>query len=173
MQQPVLYIFAGLPGAGKTTIAKELARTTQAAYLRLDTIEQGIQDLCHYKVQGEGYRLAYRIAGDNLALGQSVIADSCNPWKLTREEWESVALSHNALYVNIEIICSDQKEHRLRIETRKTDIKNLRLPTWQDIFKREYHPWEQEHIIIDTAHKSLHDSSIELETKIKGYFQDS
>jgi len=150
-----------------------LARTTQAAYLRLDTIEQGIQDLCHYRVQGEGYRLAYRIAGDNLALGQSVIADSCNPWKMTREEWESVALSHNALFVNIEIMCSDQHEHRLRIETRKTDIQNLRLPTWQDIFKREYHPWEQEHIIIDTAHKSLHDSRSELENKIKGYFQNS
>lgn len=172
MQQPVLYIFSGLPGAGKTTVAKELTRTTQAAYLRLDTIEQGIQDLCKYRVQGEGYRLAYRIAGDNLALGQSVIADSCNPWKMTREEWESVALSHNALFVNIEIMCSDQHEHRLRIETRKTDIKNLHLPTWQDVFKREYHPWKQEHIIIDTAHKSLHDSRIELENKLKVYFEN-
>ena len=91
---------------------------------------------------------------------------------MTREEWEAVALSHNALFVNIEIICSDPKEHRLRSETRQTDMKNLHLPTWQDIFKREYHPWEQEHIIIDTAHKSLHDSHIELENKLKVYFEN-
>ena len=172
MQQPIVYIFSGLPATGKTTIAKEFARTTQTTYLRIDTIEQGIRDLCHYRVQGEGYRLAYRIAGDNLALGKSVIADSCNPWKMTRNEWEAVALSHNALFINIEIICSDQEEHRLRIDTRKTDIKNLQLPTWQDVLTREYHPWEQEHIIIDTAHKSLRDSVVELENKIKVYFKN-
>jgi predicted kinase len=69
----VLYIFLGLPGTGKSTLAKNLARKLNAVYIRTDTVEQGIRDLCHMDVQGEGYRLAYRIAEDNLKIGNSVV----------------------------------------------------------------------------------------------------
>ena len=40
--------------------------------------------------------------------GNDVIADSCNPIKLTRSEWEKVASSSGADFENIEIICSDR-----------------------------------------------------------------
>ena len=36
-------IFAGLPGAGKSTIAQQLAREVGAVYLRIDSIEQAIR----------------------------------------------------------------------------------------------------------------------------------
>ena len=81
---PTLYIFAGLPGSGKTTLSRQLARRFGAAYLRIDTIEQALRDLCGVAVTGEGYRLSYRVAADNLQLGVSVVADSCNPIELTR-----------------------------------------------------------------------------------------
>lgn len=92
MRAPILFIFSGLPATGKTTLAKMLAQHCQATYLRIDTIEQGLRDLCHFQVEGEGYRLSYRIARDNLLLGNSVVADSCNPIWLTRKEWQQVAL---------------------------------------------------------------------------------
>ncbi|HQE58364.1 MAG TPA: AAA family ATPase, partial [Spirochaetota bacterium] len=84
----ILYIFSGFPGSGKTVLAKALAEKTKSVYIRIDTVEQAIRDLCAFDVQGEGYRLSYRIAEDNLRLGVSVIADSCNPWNLTRSEWQ-------------------------------------------------------------------------------------
>ena len=74
-----LYIFAGLPGTGKSTLAQQLARRFKAVHLRIDTIEQGLRDLCDLRVEGEGYRMAYRIAAENLRLGIEVIAASCNP----------------------------------------------------------------------------------------------
>ncbi len=83
-----LFIFPGLPGTGKTTLSKRLAQRINAVHLRIDTLEQGLRDLCGVKVEGGGYRLAYRIAADNLRLGIDVIADSCNPSELTRREWE-------------------------------------------------------------------------------------
>jgi len=156
--KPVLYILSGLPGAGKTVLAKALAEKTRSVYLRIDTVEQAIRDLCAFDVQGEGYRLSYRIAEDNLRLGNSVVADSCNPWNLTRDEWQNTALMSNADYVNIEVICSDEIEHRRRIESRKSDIPGLILPDWDKVINRKYDAWETPRISIDTAGKSVEES---------------
>ncbi|NJK73415.1 MAG: AAA family ATPase [Microcoleus sp. SU_5_6] len=155
---PTLYIFLGLPGTGKTTLSQALAKQISAVYLRIDTIEQAMRDLCSIDVQSEGYCLAYRIAADNLRLGISVVADSCNPIELTRRAWENVALQCHAKYVNIEVICSDRSEHRDRIETRASSIPGLRLPTWQDVENRDFQPWSGNRIVIDTSGQSEKES---------------
>jgi len=152
--EPTLYIFAGLPGSGKSTLAQAVARHYNAVYLRIDTVEQALRDLCSVNVQGEGYRLAYRIASDNLHLDRSVVADSCNPIELTRREWEQVAQESDVAYFNIEVVCSDSREHRRRIETRVAEVAGLQLPTWQDVQSREYHDWTVDRIIVDTAGRS-------------------
>ena len=151
---PRLFIFAGLPGTGKTALSQRLARRVNAVHLRIDTIEQALRDLCGVQVEGEGYRLAYRIAADNLRLGMDVIADSCNPLELTRREWEQVAKDNRSTFVNIEVVCSDGREHRRRIESRSSSVTGLTLPTWRDVEDREYHAWSKNRIIIDTARRS-------------------
>jgi len=151
---PRLFIFAGLPGTGKTVLSRRLARRINAVHLRIDTIEQALRDLFGVQVEGEGYRLAYRIARDNLRLGMDVIADSCNPLELTRREWEQVAENNGATFVNIEVVCTDAGEHRRRIKTRTSDAPGLILPTWHDVENREYHKWSRDRIIIDTAEHS-------------------
>ena len=40
----MLIVIGGLPGVGKTTIARELARQTAAVHIRIDSIEQAIRD---------------------------------------------------------------------------------------------------------------------------------
>ena len=126
----------------------------KAAHLRIDTVEQALRELCGIAVEGEGYRLAYRLAADNLRLGLSVVADSCNPVELTRSEWEAVARNAQARCVNIEIICSDKHEHRRRVEARKATVAGLILPTWNEVERREYHDWTRERIVVDTARKT-------------------
>lgn len=154
MPRPTLYLFAGLPGTGKTTLARALAQHLGACHLRIDTIEQGLRELCHLDVQGEGYRLACRIAADNLRLGQSVVADMCNPIELTRDEWETVARDLSLPWRHIEVVCTDRVEHRRRIDTRTNDIAGLHLPDWAAVQQREYHAWTRARIVIDTAHTS-------------------
>ena len=151
---PVLIVFAGLPGSGKSTLAQAVARELRTPYLRIDTIEQALRDLCAVDVQGEGYRLAYRVAADNLRLGSSVVADSCNPIELTRREWEAVAREADASQVNVEVVCTDAREHRRRVESRPSEVTGLRLPTWSEVLAREYHPWTSERLVIDTAARS-------------------
>jgi predicted kinase len=153
----VLIIFGGLPGTGKTTIARELARQIGAIHLRIDSIEQAIRD-CSPDAVGldeAGYRVAYAIAEDNLRVGRTVVADSVNPLQITRDAWLEVGRRAQVITMEIEIICSDSREHRARVETRKPDIFGLRLPSWEQVISREYHPWDREHIVIDTANRSL------------------
>ena len=166
---PCLYIFSGLPASGKTTLSRLLAEAKNAVHLRIDTIEQAIRDLCSFKVEGEGYRLAYRIASDNLSVGNCVIADSCNPIELTRNEWEQVAINLGCNFINIEINCSDNFEHRQRVETRSNDILNLSLPDWSKVQSRDFEPWVRERILIDTSKKTPQKSLYELISKIEDW----
>lgn len=164
---PVLFIFSGLPGSGKSTLAQGLARQVKGVYVRIDTIEQALRDVCDIRVAGEGYRLGYRVAADNLRLGLSVVADSCNPIGLTRREWERVTLDAGAAYVNIEVLCSDSEEHRRRVESRRSEVEGLTLPTWSEVVRREYEHWTAERLVIDTAGRSLEESQTELLRQLK------
>jgi predicted kinase len=149
----MLIVLGGLPGVGKTTIARELARRLGAVHLRIDTIEQAIRnsDPREGPINDAGYLVAYALAEDNLRLGRVVIADSVNPIQITRDAWLSVASRANVPVLEVEIQCSDSAEHRLRVEERTGDIAGHRLPTWSDVTAREYAPWHREHLVLDTA----------------------
>lgn len=149
----MLIIFGGLPGTGKTTLARGLAQRIKAVYLRIDTIETAIttSHLPIKKPEDAGYLVGYGLANDNLLLDHTVVADSVNPLPITREGWKKVATSIGKEFIEIEVICSNTKEHQRRVETRIPDIKNHLLPTWEEVQNREYHSWVLNGIRIDTA----------------------
>jgi predicted kinase len=172
-RKPILYIFSGLPGSGKSTLAQFVANQFDAVYLRVDTIEQALRDICSVDVTSEGYRAAYRIATDNLRLGRSVVADSCNPIELTRREWEQTAREAESNYINIEVICSDAGEHRVRVETRASEVSGLRLPTWNEVQSREYDDWTVDRVVVDTAGRSEAECASELISELLALPQGS
>ncbi|MGO4569851.1 AAA family ATPase [Rhizobium sp. 2YAF20] len=152
----MLIIFGGLPGSGKTTIARALAQRLSATYVRVDTIEQairasGVAD----DVGPAGYIVAYGVAGDNLALGRTVIADSVNALQITRDAWLAVARTAGVRAVEVEVLCSDKTEHRRRVETRATDVEGLVKPTWREISERAYDDWQGRQVVVDTASKTV------------------
>lgn len=150
---PLLIVLGGLPGTGKTTVARGLAGDLSAVHLRIDTIEEIIRKASD--VQGEvvdvGYRVAYGLALDNLRLGHWVIADAVNPLPLVREAWRAVADAGAAGIVEIELVCSDPEVHRARVSGRTADIVGATLPSWEDVVGRHYEPWEPTPVRIDTS----------------------
>ncbi len=150
----MLLIFGGLPGVGKTAVAAGLARAIGAVHLRIDSIEQALRN-SDVAISGpEGYVVACAVAEDNLRLGHTVIADSVNPVEVTRTAWRGVARRADKPCIEIEIVCSDEAEHRRRVESRSADIAGHRLPTWQQVCDRNYEPWDAG-IVLDTAEQNI------------------
>jgi predicted kinase len=154
-----LIVFAGLPGTGKSTIARELAQEIGAVWLRIDSIEQAIREseVVPGSIEDAGYRAAYALAKDNLGLGRDVISDSVNPWMLTRNAWRDLGLKAGAQVIEVEIVCTDIQEHRRRIETRVNEVPGLDSPDWQTVQARDYRPWDRERVTIDSAGCSVRD----------------
>jgi predicted kinase len=165
---PVLIIFGGLPGTGKTSIARELSARMDAVYLRIDSIEQAIRNSpgLRHAINEEGYRVAYAVAADNLRLGRTVISDSVNPVQESRDAWMEVGRLTNSFFVEVEVVCSDTESHRQRVNTREASIPGLTLPTWEEVVAREYLPWNRDRIVIDTAQKTVPESVEELQAAI-------
>ena len=162
----MLYVFGGLPGVGKTELSLQLAKKIGAVHLRIDTIEQAMRNSGIRNIGPKGYNVAYKIACDNLALGLSVVSDSVNPLNLTRQAWRNVANQAGTRIYEIEIVCSDPVDHRQRAESRVSTIRDLDPPSWEDILERTYDKWDVDHIVIDTACESPHESMVKLEAAL-------
>jgi predicted kinase len=149
----MLLILSGLPGTGKTTIARELGRRLRAVHIRIDSIEHAIRNsgIVRSSIDDAGYRAGYAVAEDNLRLGLIVIADSVNPLHATRAAWRDAASRAERPSVEVEIVCTDLAEHRRRVEARTADLPGHALPTWAEVVGRESQPWDREPIRIDTA----------------------
>jgi hypothetical protein len=35
------------------------------------------------------------------------------------------------------------------------DVEGLKLPDWNAVLARDYHPWDRDHVTIDTVHQSI------------------
>lgn len=147
----MLIALGGLPGTGKSTLARGLAGQLGAVWLRIDSIEQAMREGGVGEVGPAGYCVAYALAEDNLRLGRMVIADSVNPLRITRDAFRAVAARVGCRLLQVECVCSDADLHRRRVETRRSDVPGLRLPRWADVTARAYEPWPDADLVIDTA----------------------
>jgi predicted kinase len=154
---PVLVVLAGLPGVGKSSITRALVARTGAIYLRIDSIEHALAQSSRRidPPEDAGYAVAYAIAADNLRAGAMVVADSVNPLNLTRDAWVRVGRNRDARVVEVEVICSDEAEHRRRVASREADLPGLTLPDWDAVNARAYEAWPRKRLVLDTAELSI------------------
>ena len=149
----MLIVLGGLPGTGKTTVARALAAQCGAFVLRIDAIEQAMRDagITDDVMGAAGYDVAAALAQANLGLGATVIIDAVNPVAESRAAWRNIAAAACVRLVEIECVCSDAAVHRARLEARPCDIAGLAPVAWQDVVARHYETWREPHAVIDTA----------------------
>ena len=157
-----LTVVGGLPAVGKTAVCREVLRLRAEArprsrpptWLRIDSIEQALRDsdeMLPGMPAGAGYYVAAAVARDVLTSGGDVLVECVNPLSLTRRLWEETASALGCRFLAVEIVCSDKAEHRRRVQQRVSDIEGLELPDWRAVERRDYAPWPEADLHLDTA----------------------
>lgn len=119
-----------------------------------------------------GYLVSYEVAADQLRNGLDVVAESVNALQVTRDGWREAARRADAGLVEVEVVCSDQREHRRRAEQRVLDIAGLTNPTWEQIIHREYEPWDRDRLVLDTAISGVQESVSLIEQAVRDLFAE-
>lgn len=154
-----LIALSGLPGVGKSTLARALAQRLGALWLRIDSIEQAMAVATGRPVEADqGYRVAHAVAEDNLRLGLTVVADCVNPLSVTRDAWRAVAQRAEVPCLEVWVICSDKAEHRRRVENRPLEVAGLQPPVWDEVSARPMEDWIRPPVVVDTAGADVVDS---------------
>jgi hypothetical protein len=96
---------------------------------------------------------------EQLLLGLDVIVECVNPIALTRNAWLDVAKTAAAAIVEVEVVCSDEAEHRRRVATRTSDVEGLVKPTWSTVRDRTYEPWSRKHVVLDSTEISAEEAA--------------
>ncbi|MFC8448728.1 AAA family ATPase [Kitasatospora sp. NPDC057223] len=152
----MLIAMAGLPGAGKSSVAEALGRKLAAPVVSVDPIEAAMWRAGVARGGPTGlaaYLVAEAVAGGVLALGQAVIVDAVNAVEAARGQWRALADRHGVPVVFIEVVCSDPVVHRRRLEGRSRGIEGFAEPTWEVVERRraEFAPWANERLVLDSV----------------------
>lgn len=148
-----LIVFGGLPGVGKSTIAREVARQLPATWLRVDALEAAMWHAGVDRAQPTGiaaYAVAHAAAEAQLALGHDVLIDAVNPVAAARAGWRDLADRVGVPLRVVEAVCSDPAEHRRRVEERTPEFGSGLHPSWRQVLDRDYESWTEPRLTIDT-----------------------
>jgi len=150
----MLIVFAGLPGTGKTTLSRAVARQLNAAWIRIDAIEAAMWRAGVAKSEPTGlaaYSVAWAVAEAQLALDLSAVVDAVNPVEEARQGWRDLAAAFQKPLREIEVVCSDREEHRRRVQSRQPDLAGHTVPTWEEVSRWRYEPWHGARLVVDTV----------------------
>ena len=142
----MLLVVSGLPGTGKTAVARAIADRMSAAHLSIDRVENAMLGAGADKGWTTGvsaYEAVRVMAEDNLARGMTVVVDAVNDSEAARDTWRQAAGAAATQVRFVLLTLSDAVEHRRRLEGRERGMVHVGEPTWEQVQARAtaYEPW--------------------------------
>lgn len=145
-RRPKLVVFAGLPGVGKSTLARAAAVPLDAVLLRVDRVEAALLSAGiarSFETGLAAYLAVAEVARDHLGFRRTTIVDAVNGVEEARRLWRELAEEFGADRYVVEVVVPDAVEHRRRVETRAPPTPPLPTPSWDDVVRRTYVPWDE------------------------------
>jgi predicted kinase len=167
--RPQLVVFAGLPGTGKTTLARVAGRSLGIAVFSKDCLEAALWRSGTKRGANSGriaYELLTTLADGQLQQGQSAILDCVVGIEHIRETWRNLAVQYAAVFRVVECVCSLESVHRERLASR-TNREHHQV-SWADVLRTRatYEAWPDERLVLDAA-ESLSDNLAVLDAYLR------
>jgi predicted kinase len=153
MVELTLILFAGMPGGGKTTLARTVAHKLRLPVFAKDRVQRVLRD--HNLAadnSGDGYYVILDMADEQLGLGLSCILDATFPLDHFRTVASEIAQRHQARFCAIYCYCSDDHVWQERMRNRVHYVPGWKPVGWDDVLRmREYYqPWNDNALFIDS-----------------------
>jgi adenylate kinase family enzyme len=149
-------VFAGLPGSGKSTLAEALATETGIPAFAGDWLLGALKP--HGVLSGLSRPTFLALHNDliemlikrQLMLGQSAIVDGLVDDKVA-DRWEKTAAEYGGRLLVIECVCTDEGEHRRRLEGRHRGIPGWHEVGWNHVerMRAEFPPLTRQRLTVD------------------------
>lgn len=149
---------SGFPGAGKSTLAREIALQTSAVLVDHDVTKtallEGLPDLDKKQAGKTSYNIDWAIVEANLSIGNSTILDSPCLYQSMIKKGEKLAEQYKAKYKYVECYVDDFQviNHRLKQrESLPSQIKEISSEVvFQSTLRNSKKPLNHPILVIDT-----------------------
>jgi predicted kinase len=154
---PVAILVAGVPGAGKSTLAEGLARELRASVISMDWQLGALTPfrvLTDDNIDPLAEMVVIAPLARQLQLGLDAVLDATGHDVESRDRYRRVAEGIGARFVGVECVCTDADVHRSRVAGRDRGIPGWR-PTvpWEHVQRMQglWEAWPEADLVLDAA----------------------
>lgn len=146
-----IVVVCGLPGVGKTTVAKAIAEAVDGAVLRTDVIRQELVENPVYTAAEKErvYDELFERAREHLTDGRTVVLDGTYRKRIYRDRARSVAAALDTGFELVNVQCDESVVER-RIAEREDDASEADFAVYEQ-YRDSFEPFVGDHLSIDNS----------------------